>query len=312
MGLGVMTWGEARGLGRLHPSQSAYGGTETRAAEQEAFEQAMQAGVNFFDSAAMYGGGASERRLGELSAGRKVIIASKFPSNFFFKAEQFPQELEGSLQRLGRDHIDLYQHHFPNRRVSIPLLMDEMARAVEAGKILAVGVSNYSAAQIRQAHAALARHGIPLASVQNEYSLLNRTPEKDGVLEACRELGITLIAYQPLASGRLTGKYRAGGPRPRGLRRWMPMFSSTSLHKVEGLVQTLEAIGHGYGKIPCQVALRWLMEQPNVVPIPGAKTARQAEENCGALTFRLTPEEVSALDEAARGKDQPAMRSTTQ
>ncbi len=111
------------------------------------------------------------------------------------------------MKRLGRSSIDLYQHHFPSRRVDIPQLMDLLADAVEAGKVKAVGVSNYSAEQMRMAHAALARRGIPLASNQVEYSLLHRQPEANGVLDACRELGITLIAYSPLAMGMLTGKY---------------------------------------------------------------------------------------------------------
>ena len=163
----------------------------------------------------MYSGGASERRLGELARGNDVLIATKFPGGFSFRAERFPGELDASLARLGRDTIDLYQHHFPARGVSIPKLMDQLADAVEAGKVKAVGVSNYSVEQMREAHAALAKRGIPLASNQVEYSLLHRQPETNGVLDACRELGITLIAYSPLAGGRLTGKYstqnRAGG-----------------------------------------------------------------------------------------------------
>jgi aryl-alcohol dehydrogenase-like predicted oxidoreductase len=129
--------------------------------------------------------------------------------------EDFPKELDVTLARLGRDSIDLYQHHYPNAKLSIPKLMDFVADAVEAGKVKAVGVSNYSAEQMREAHAALAKRRIPLASNQIEYSLLHRQPEVNGILDACLELGITLIAYSPLAGGRLTGKYsaqnRAGG-----------------------------------------------------------------------------------------------------
>src|SRR6185369_17730908 len=117
--------------------------------------------------------------------------------------------------------IDLYQHHFPSKGVSIPKLMDLLADAVEAGKVKTVGVSNYSAEQMREAHAALAKRGIPLASNQVEYSLLHRQPETNGVLDACRELGITLIAYSPLAGGALTGKYSAT-QRAGGLRRFLP------------------------------------------------------------------------------------------
>lgn len=297
MGLGVMTWGDARGLARFHPAKSAYGGPQGFKEEQQAFSASLEAGVNFFDTAAMYSGGASERRLGELAKDQDVLIASKFPGSLFFRAEQFPQELESSLKRLGRSSIDLYQHHFPARSVSIPQLMDRMADAVEAGKIRAVGVSNYSAEQMRAAHEALARRGIPLASNQVEYSLLHRQPETNGVLDACRELGITLIAYQPLASGALTGKY-SGGLRPSGLRRFMPNFRKKGLEVIEPVVKLLREIGARYGKSPAQVALRWLLEVEAVLPIPGAKNAKQVAANVGALTFRLNPEEIETLNQA--------------
>ncbi len=295
MGAGVMTWGNAKGLARLHPAKTAYGGPASAGDEREAFRTSLECGVNFFDTAAMYAGGASERRLGELARGLDVVIASKFPGSFSFRAEQFPGELEASLSRLGRDYIDLYQHHFPARGVSIPLLMNFMADAVEAGKIRAVGVSNYSAEQMRTAHEALAKRGIPLASNQVEYSLLHRKPETDGILDSCRELGITLIAYQPLASGLLTGKYSLEN-RPRGLRRFMPAFRRKGLEAATPVVKLLQAIGERYEKSPAQVAVRWLIEKGNVVPIPGAKNARQAAANAGALAFHLTPDEMAALD----------------
>src|SRR5512140_594136 len=114
MGVGAMTWGDAKGLARLHPAKTAYGGAHGLEEEKRAFELSMQAGVNLFDTAAMYSGGASERRLGELARGQDVIIATKYPSGFSFRAEEFPRQLEMTLSRLGRDSIDLYQHHFPN------------------------------------------------------------------------------------------------------------------------------------------------------------------------------------------------------
>ncbi len=175
LGVGAMTWGDARGLARLHPAKLAYGGAHGYDEEKAALEASVAAGVTLFDTAAMYSGGASERRLGELARGKEVVIATKFPPGFFSRTESMPEALEASIARLGR--VDLYQHHFPSNRVSIPRLMDLMADAVEAGKIKAVGVSNYSAEQMRIAHAALAGRGIPLASNQVEYSLLHRQPE---------------------------------------------------------------------------------------------------------------------------------------
>ena len=176
----------------------------------------MAAGATLFDTAEMYGAGASERRLGELAHGRDVLIATKFPPNMLSRADAMPRALERSLELLQRTTVDLYMHHYPSRWVSIPQLMNLMADAVEQGKVRAVGVSNYSADQMRLAHAVLADRGIPLASNQVEYSLLHRQPETDGVLDACRELGVTLIANQPLANGALTGKFVAGA-RPTGL-----------------------------------------------------------------------------------------------
>ena len=215
LGVGAMTWGRPSGRSRWGPAKLAYGGTPGPEEEQRAFAASLSAGVDLFDTAAMYSGGASERRLGELADGRHVVIATKFPPGWLSTAEALPDALDQSLVRLRRSTIDLYQHHVPSCRVSIPALMGLMADAVEAGKVRAIGVSNYSAAQLRVAHAALAERGIPLASNQVEYSLLHRAPEMNGVLDACRELGIALIAYQPLAMGVLTGKYRPGD-RPRG------------------------------------------------------------------------------------------------
>lgn len=298
LGLGAMTWGDPRGLGRLNPARLAYGGADGYAEEKLAVEVSLAAGVNLFDTAAMYSAGAAERRLGELVVGSPAVIASKFPGSLRFRSHDFPKELDASLERLGRDSIDLYQHHFPTNRVDIPQLMELLADAVEAGKVRAVGVSNYSAEQMRLAHAVLARRGIPLASNQVQYSLLHRQPEMDGVLETCRELGVTLIAYSPLAMGALTGVY-SNGVKPRGLRRFVsPYFRRQGVQAVQPVVALLRQIGERYGKTPSQVALRWLIENPLVLPIPGAKNGRQASQNAATLTFSLTQEEIEALDRA--------------
>jgi aryl-alcohol dehydrogenase-like predicted oxidoreductase len=296
LGLGVMIWGEASGVQRVMPAKSSYGGTNA-ADEQAAFDATVAAEINFFDTAAMYSAGGSERRLGELTEGKDLVIATKFPLTPLGRAEDMPYTLDASLRNLQRNSVDLYQHHFPSRRVDIARLMDLMADAVQAGKIKAVGVSNYSAAQMRTAYSALASRGIPLASNQVQYSLLHRHPESNGVLDACRELGVTLIAYQPLASGALTGKY-LNGSRPAGIRRFREPFRGPKFHALRPVVTLLRSIGDHYGRTPGQVALRWLLEQENVVPIPGAKNAEQATHNAGALSFTLTPDEVTYLNEA--------------
>jgi aryl-alcohol dehydrogenase-like predicted oxidoreductase len=179
--------------------------------------------------------------------------------------------------------------------------MEQLADAVEAGKVRAVGVSNYSAEQMREAHAALARRGIPLASNQVEYSLLHRQPETDGVLDACRELGVTLIAYTPLAGGRLTGKYSAHSRAGGLFRRILPQYSRRALDAIQPVIGLLREIGECYSKTPSQVALRWLIENPIVLPIPGAKNGRQALENAETLKFSLTADEVEALNQATLG-----------
>jgi aryl-alcohol dehydrogenase-like predicted oxidoreductase len=298
LGVGAMTWGDPSGLSRLTPAKLAYGGAEGAEEEARAFESSLTAGVTLFDTAAIYSHGASERRLGELAHGTAALIATKFPPRMRASAEDMPRALEASLARLGRSTVDLYQHHYPAKRVDIPRLMGLMADAVDAGQVRAVGVSNYSAEQMRIAHAALAERGVTLAANQVQYSLLHRRPETNGVLDTCRELGVTLIAYQPLASGALTGKYLAGA-RPRGLRRFMPFFRRNRRESVASVVALLREIGARHGTGPTQVALRWLIENDSVLPIPGAKNGTQALANAQALSFTLAPDEVEAVTRAA-------------
>jgi aryl-alcohol dehydrogenase-like predicted oxidoreductase len=298
LGVGVMTWGDPSGRARWTPAKLAYGGgPESRDEEQRAFDVSVAAGATLFDTAEMYGAGASERRLGELAHGRDVLIATKFPPTMLSGADAMPRALARSLELLQRSTVDLYMHHYPSRRVSIPRLMNLMADAVEQGKVRAVGVSNYSADQMRLAYAALADRGVPLASNQVEYSLLHRQPETDGVLDACRELGVTLIANQPLANGALTGKFVAGA-RASGFRRFMPRFRGKERAAVTPVVELQREIGDARGWSPAQVALRWLIDKEHVLPIPGAKNVRQAADNAAALACSLTAAEIERLDRA--------------
>jgi aryl-alcohol dehydrogenase-like predicted oxidoreductase len=302
LGVGAMTWGDPSGLARFSPAKLAYGGPRGIDDERDALEASLVAGVTLFDTAAMYSGGAAERRLGELVRGHDGIqISTKFPASIRARADEMPATLEASLNRLGRTAVDLYLHHYPTRRVSIPNLMDLMADAVDAGTVRAVGVSNYSAEQIRTAHAALAARGIPLAAVQQGYSLLDRRIETNGILDACRELEISLLAYQPLASGALTGKY-LDGARPTGFRRFMRSFRGSGREAMRPVIALLREIGDRHAMTPAQVALRWLIEQGDgdVIPIPGAKHGRQAAANAQALTFRLTSDAIDALERATR------------
>jgi len=176
--------------------------------------------------------------------------------------------------------------------------MEALAKAVEEGLTCAVGVSNYTPSQTVRAHATLARYGIPLASNQVEYSLLERKPETSGLVKVCRDLGVTVIAYSPIAKGMLTGKYTPDNV-PSGMRG--RMYKREYLSKIQPLIGLLNEIGQAHGvansaKTPSQVSLNWLICK-GAVPIPGAKNLRQAQENLGALGWRLTDEEVARLDE---------------
>ncbi len=206
------------------------------------------------------------------------------------------QALRGSLQRLGLPRVDLYQIHWPDPMVPDETWAEALADAIEAGLTRAAGVSNYSLAQVQRTAEVLARRGLPLASVQVEYSLLEREPERNGLLDYCRENKITLIAYSPLAKGILTGKYTPRNP-PSGERRskYGPL-----LEPLQPLVSLLREIGQAHGgKTPAQVALNWLIGQ-GAVPIPGAKNERQAQDNAGAMGWSMTAEEMRALGEASQ------------
>ena len=297
LGIGAMTWGDLSLSPRINPARIAYGPAEGKDELKKAVDLSLENGVNFIDTAAMYGKGASELIVGELIQGKNFILATKFPSSFFPKSSDFPKDLENSLKHLKRDSIDLYQIHFPSPWFSIPKVLDQMAKAFHEGRIKAVGISNFSEKLMRQAHKRLAEHGIPLASNQIEYSLLHRNPEKNGILETCRELNVTLIAYMPLRMGALTGKYTGEIP-PKGLRRYMSPFRKKDLAKLSSIVSLLKEIGNRYSKSPSQVALRWLIQQGNVLPIPGAKNSEQAVHNAGALTFSLSEAEIDDLNVA--------------
>lgn len=294
LGVGVMTWGPApRSL--INPAKQAYGGPASAEDEARAFEAALKVGTVLFDTAEMYSAGASETRLGELAAGHPALVATKFPPSPFASPLSLPREFERSLARLGRSSVDLLQHHFPTSEAGIRRIMPLLAQQVHAGKARAVGVSNYSASQMRLAHELLKAEGVPLASNQVEYSLLHRQPERE-LLGVCRELKITLIAYMPLAMGALTGKYTSTN-RPVGLRRFLPYFQKKNGAELDRLVATLTAIGQNHGKTASQIALRWLLDDPLVLPIPGAKNAEQVVANAGALGFRLNPQEREELNQ---------------
>lgn len=269
----------------------------------QAFQAALDAGLTFFDTAEVYNRGESERLLGECVSRdrRPVVLASKFaPLVSRLSSHALMDALDASLSRLGVDTIDLYYIHWPYSFLRIDALMDMMALAVRIGKVRAVGVSNYNAAQMRQAATRLARYGIPLASNQVHYSLLHRLPETNGVLATCRELNVALIAYQPLESGLLKSQETASVPQaPVRLER-LPRPGRTRQAQLAALQGVLGEIARGRGKTVSQVALNWLMgRDEHIIPIPGSTNARHAAENAEALNWQLTDDEFAAIDRAS-------------
>ena len=295
LGVGTWAWGDRSTWG-----MGGYDTTFTEAAIEEAWNASIDAGLALFDTAEVYGKGESERIIGRLlahdpSRRSSVVLATKFmPMPYKLNVRgALRAALEASIERLGVEHVDLYQIHGPISLRSKGALAEALAEVHRAGLTSAVGVSNYSVGEMTKIHAELAKRGVPLASNQVEHSLLRRAPETSGLLAACQQLDVVLLAYSPIGQGRLTGKYTAANPPP-GKRG----FSAHPMETVDRVVAELRRIGGAHERTPSQVALRWLIEK-GAVPIPGAKNAAQATENAGALGWSLTDEEMTALDAAS-------------
>jgi aryl-alcohol dehydrogenase-like predicted oxidoreductase len=288
MGLGTMQWGDVKLPYRPASDYDKH--------IQQVYKITRDSGINFFDTAEIYGNGRSEKYLGEILSNKSndIVVASKFmPFPWRMTKGELRSALLNSLKRMGLKHIDLYQVHWPFPPVTIQTWMDAMADAVSDDLIRAVGVSNYSTSQTKIAYEALSKRHIPLASNQVKYNLLDRRPEKSGLVDLCKELEITIIAYSPLEKGILTGKYTPNH-LPRGLLSWK--YNRTFMQTIEPLMDTLVQIGQTHdGKSPAIVALNWLICK-GAVPIPGARNSMQAQENAGAIGWQLTDEEVSRLD----------------
>jgi len=302
VGLGCWQFSAGRGLA----------GKFWDAIPQPAMDQIVEAslagGITWFDTAEMYGNGASERALAAAlgHAGRAngdVVVATKW-SPFFRTAASIAATVQQRLENLAPFAIDLHQVHNPFGFSSVESEMRAMVGLVAEGKVRAVGVSSFDAARMRRAHAALAQHGVRLASNQVKYSLLDRRVESSGALAEARELGVTIIAYSPLEQGLLTGKFHKHpelvGKKP-GPRKWMGRFRSRGLERSRPLVEELSKIARAYGATSGQVALAWLYQfHPNVVVIPGASSLEQAVENRGALELTLSPGELDRIDYLSR------------
>lgn len=295
LGVGTWAWGDRATWG-----MGGYDSALTEEAIAGAWDASLEAGLALFDTAEVYGAGESERIIGRLLARDpdrrgSLVLATKWmplPHKLDVKGAM-RHSLEASLERLGVDQVDLYQIHGPTSVRSKAALAESLAELVDAGLTAAVGVSNYSVRAMERVHAELAKRGVPLASNQVEMSLLRRGPETNGLLAACRRLGVVLLAYSPIGQGRLSGKYSAASPPP-GKRG----FSAHPMEEVDRVVAVLRRIGEAHDRTPSQVALRWLIEK-GTVPIPGAKNADQAHQNAGALGWSLTADEMAELDAAA-------------
>jgi len=289
LGIGTWAWGDriTWGFG------SDYDENDLAAA----FKVCVDSGIHMFDTAEVYGSGKSETILGRLLKTTKVQlkIATKFmPYPWRLSRNKFWKALDASLKRLDLKKVDLYQIHWPFPPMPIEYWVDELIEAKKRDLVNEVGVSNYDLDQMTRAYERTMNQGVKLATNQVEYNLLNRKIEKSGVLKKAQELGIKIIAYSPLAQGMLTGKYNSNHG-PTGSRRWK--YNSQFLAKAKPLLDSLAKIGESRGgKTPSQVALNWVI-QKGALPIPGAKTVKQAQENVGAINWKLTEKEVELLDD---------------
>ena len=269
-------------------------------------DRALDLGITFFDTADMYGSGANEQLLGRALGARRasVVLATKFgitrdPSNpahrgFNGAPDYAIRACDASLARLRTDHIDLYYLHRVDPRVPIEDTVGAMSRLVEAGKVRYLGLSEVSVATLRRAHAV---H--PITALQNEYSLWTREPE-DGVLAACRALGIGFVPYSPLGRGFLSGQLKSPDDfAADDFRRIQPRFQGENFRKNLELVAAVERLAASKGTTAAQLALAWVLAQgDDIVPIPGTKRVKYLEDNVAAVELKLTPADLAALDAA--------------
>jgi aryl-alcohol dehydrogenase-like predicted oxidoreductase len=280
-----------------------FGGWLDAAQTATVLYSALDSGINFFDTADIYGGTKSEEYMGQALRSRRdeVVLASKFGIKIDdarpggAKPEYIRAAVEDSLRRLQTDRIDLYQLHRPDPEAPIEETMEALNALVQAGKVREIGCSNFSVEQLQAAEKA-AGSGAKFVSVQNEYSLFQRAPEKDGVLAECARQGIGFLPYFPLASGLLTGKYRKGQPVPEGTRIKADSKSLTdaNLDKVEALIGFAEKRGHTI----LELAISWLLARPEVSSvIAGATKPEQIHANVAAAGWQLTDDEQTEVDQ---------------
>ena len=305
----------AIGLGCM--GMSEFYGPSDDAQSIDVIHRALDIGINFLDTADMYGSGSNERLVGRAIAARRdeVVIATKFgnvrgPDGAFLGINGRPSYVlsacDASLARLGVDHIDVYYLHRVDPQVPIEETVGAMGRLVEAGKVRFLGLSEAAPETLRRAH-----REAPITALQTEYSLWTRDVEEE-VLPACRELGVGFVAYSPLGRGFLTGAFRTPDDLTEGdRRRIFPRFASENFAHNRALVEGIEAVARARSCTTAQVALAWLLARgPDIIPIPGTRSTDRLEQNAAAVFLRLGAADIAELDElippgAAHGSRYP-------
>lgn len=265
--------------------------------------KAIDLGVNFFDTADMYGWGANERLLGKAFKGRwdEVVLATKFammrgPNGEFLglngKPEYIIKACDESLQRLGTEAIDLYYMHRQDPNVEIEEIVGTMADLVKEGKVKAIGLSEANPETIRRAHAV---H--PISALQTEYSLWSREPEQE-LFEVCKELGITFVAYSPLGRGFLTGAIKSRADLEEGdWRLTNPRFTDEAIKENLKFVEVVEDLAQSKGVSKAQIALAWVLNQNDeIAAIPGTRKIHRLEENLDAIRIELSKEDIETIE----------------
>lgn len=303
-------WVSAIGLGCMGFSPSTYGVPTSEANALATMHRALDLGVTLFDTAETYGRGHNEEVVGRAIRGRRkeVFLATKFGITRAWndrqpggrsidgRPETVRRSIEGSLKRLGVDHVDLYYQHRVDLDVPVEETIGAMAQLVKEGKVRHLGLSEASAQSIRRAHKV---H--PIVAVQSELSLWSRDVDENGVFATLRELGIALVPYSPLGRGFLSGKLRSANDIPQDdFRRTLPRFAPEHFDRNLEVVARVRALAEKRGATAAQIALAWVLARgEDVIPIPGTTRIERLEENVGAAAVELSSAELSALDAVA-------------